>query len=50
MYQLLSNYKYPFNDLVNHENEYVKTISNEKIPLDHIECIEGKLISQIAIV
>ena len=50
MYQLLSNYEYPFNDLVGQESRYVKAIVNEKISLDHIKCVEGKLNSQSSFV
>ena len=47
MYQLLSNYKYPFNNHVGYQKEFVHAIVNEKISLDHIKSIEGALTSKI---
>ena len=43
MYQLLSGYRYPFNDLIASEAKYIKAITLERICLDHIKCVEGEL-------
>ena len=50
MYQLLSNYKFRFNNYVGYQKEFVQAIVNEKISLDHIKCIQGQLNSQISFV
>lgn len=50
MYQLLSNYKFPFADQIGNQKQFIKSIVNEKIPLDHIKCTEGKLNSEVAFV
>ena len=50
MYQLLSNYKYPFGDQIGNQKQFIKSIVYEKIPLDHIKCTEGSLNSEIAFI